>query len=140
MQKFVLKHSEKNVCNFKRRFCSLISGKSLSDFGLGLRENHSAVQSLGSRVLGSELHCISPMLFFGFTFFTHGLSNTLVLYTVNKECVSQRVIKLVFCSTSGALLSFPSGLLLPGEEGLKPKQDLLRQNPFVFLLPLQSSG
>lgn len=26
-------------------------------------------------VTGRELHCVSPMLFFVFTFFTHGLSN-----------------------------------------------------------------
>lgn len=31
------------------------------------------------------------------------------------ECVSQRIISLVFCWTSVALLSFPSSLLHPGE-------------------------
>lgn len=33
-------------------------------------------------VMGSELHCISPMLFFVFTLFTHGLSNSAVLHMV----------------------------------------------------------
>lgn len=80
-----------------------------------------------------EANGISPMLF---CFYTHGLSNSALLYMVNKGCVSQRSISFVLWCISGVLLPFPSGLLYPGVgimAEIQPKLDLLRENPFVFL-------